>query len=74
MRSGPNGGMYQRVAKWNRSDTPYVDIRANPGDFYLFNTEFVHITPHIRGSVPRIVLSGVVGYSSERDSWMELYG
>ena len=73
VRSGYNGGMYQRLRGWDSSKVPFVDIRARPGDFYVFNTEFVHITPRIVGSMPRIVLSGIVSYSSS-GSWIELFG
>ena len=27
---------------------PYVDLRGDAGDLYLFNSEYVHITPKIR--------------------------
>ena len=42
---------------------PYVDLRGDAGDLYLFNSEYVHITPKIRGARSRAVLAAIVGYS-----------
>ena len=43
----------------------HVTIRAEPGDLYLFNSEFLHMTPTIHGRKERIVLGAVAGYSSQ---------
>jgi diketogulonate reductase-like aldo/keto reductase len=73
VRSGYSGGIFQRLRGWDSSKVPFVDIRARPGDLYVFNSEFMHITPHIRGGMPRIVLSAIIAYSSSK-SFIELFG
>ena len=40
-----------------------VDIKGDPGDVYMFNSEFIHDTPKITGDSSRMVIGGVVGYS-----------
>lgn len=40
-----------------------VDLIGEPGDLYIFNSEFMHRTPPIVGRRARIVVGGVVGYS-----------
>jgi hypothetical protein len=41
-----------------------VDLVGNPGDLYVFNSEFVHRTPRIEGGRERIVMGAVVGLGS----------
>jgi hypothetical protein len=52
---------------------PYYDLRGDAGDLYLFNSEHVHSTPTIRGSMSRGVLSSIVGMSAAGKE-MELWG
>jgi hypothetical protein len=40
-----------------------VDLTGSPGDLYVFNSEFVHATPSVRGVRERIVLGATLGYS-----------
>ena len=40
-----------------------VGITANPGDLFLFNSEYLHDTPSIVGSSPRTVFNSFAGYS-----------
>lgn len=49
-----------------------VHITAAPGDLFLFNSEFLHDTPVIRGRSPRTVFNAFAGFSSMGDE-LELY-
>ena len=41
-----------------------IEIRGNPGDIYLFNSEFIHMSPTIHGDTERIVAGAVAGFSA----------
>ena len=61
----------QRKRLWDL-DAGKVSIRGDPGDLYLFNSEFLHDTPPIQGSQGRTVVNARIGFSdgSERiDVW-----
>ena len=49
-----------------------VEITAEPGTLFLFNSEFVHDTPRIVGPAPRTVFNSFVGYSRDGRE-IELY-
>ena len=49
-----------------------VHITAAPGDLFLFNSEFLHDTPVIRGASPRTVFNSFAGFSSTGDE-LQLY-
>ena len=42
-----------------------VEVRADPGDLFLFNSEFFHDTPRISGTGSRTVFNSFAGYSSD---------
>ena len=52
---------------------PHVDIRGDPGDLYLFNSEHLHDLPSILGDRSRAVLGAVVGYSADPGDNMEVW-
>ena len=41
-----------------------VELRGEPGDLYVFNSEFLHSLPPIQGDRSRAVLGAIVGYSA----------
>lgn len=49
-----------------------IEVRGEAGDLYLFNSEFLHLTPKIAGDTERIVAGGVAGYS-EGKATVELW-
>lgn len=65
IRTTSVGGINVRLdsSTWP-ADMPYVDVRGEAGDMYLFNSEHVHITPTIRGDRSRVVVGGIAGYSA----------
>lgn len=67
IRSGAAYGIGQRLSKFPQNVVPHVDIRGEPGDLYIFNSEHVHITPTIRGSRSRAVVAAIAGYSQNSD-------
>lgn len=56
-----------------RRATQHVDLRGEPGDMYLFNSEYLHELPTIKGKRWRAVLGGTVGYSSDKGEVMEVW-
>ena len=42
-----------------------IEVRADPGDLFLFNSEFFHDTPRINGAGSRTVFNSFAGYSSD---------
>ena len=48
-------------------------VEVEPGDFYLFNSGFIHAVPEVLGSEPRIVLATFIGYSDD-DSEVMVWG
>ena len=62
---------------------PYVDIKGEEGDLYLFNSEHLHMLPPLPGvrhskpsvqlSRSRSVLGALVGYSAEPGSKVEVW-
>lgn len=76
MKSGVGGGIFQRVVgnpfEGIEKRVPYVDIKANAGDLYLFNSENFHTTPKIFGARARTVLTAIVAYSEHSDA-VEVY-
>ena len=42
-----------------------VEMRADPGDLFIFNSEFFHDTPRISGAGSRTVFNSFAGYSSD---------
>lgn len=66
-------------ARFNRSTMPPqmfsdpLTIRADPGDLFLFNSEFFHDTPTIRGESSRTVFNSFAGYSSDGNGAVEVY-
>jgi hypothetical protein len=61
----------ERKRLWNL-DAGWIPIRGDPGDLYLFNSEFLHDTPPIQGRQGRTVVNARIGFSegSERiDVW-----
>ena len=41
-----------------------VEMRADPGDLFLFNSEFFHDTPRIYGTSSRTVFNSFAGFSA----------
>ena len=66
-------------ARFHRDTMPsYVfsrptQVRANPGDLFLFNSEFFHDTPRIRGRSSRTVFNSFAGFSAEMGGTVEVY-
>lgn len=48
-------------------------IRGDPGDFFLFNSEYFHDTPEVVGPSTRTVFNSFASYSASSDD-LELYG
>lgn len=42
-----------------------IELRADPGDLFLFNSEYFHDTPRISGTGSRTVFNSFAGYSSD---------
>ncbi|MCZ6679652.1 MAG: hypothetical protein O7E52_20680 [Candidatus Poribacteria bacterium] len=42
-------------------------IEVEPGDFYLFNSGYIHQVAAVEGTTPRIVLATFIGYSADDD-------
>jgi len=49
-----------------------LKLRADPGDLFLFNSEYFHDTPTIRGEGSRTVFNSFAGYSSPHGA-VEVY-
>jgi diketogulonate reductase-like aldo/keto reductase len=67
---GVGGRLSGEIPRWLREDA--VNITGRPGDLYIFNSEFIHYTPKIRGNHERVVLGAMMGYSSgngEAEVW-----
>ena len=47
-------------------------VRADPGDLFIFNSEFFHDTPRIQGMSSRTVFNSFAGFSSD-NSAVEVY-
>ena len=50
-----------------------VDLRGNAGDLYVFNSEFVHLTPTIVGPRERIVVGAVAGFGPQADGPVDVW-
>ena len=50
-----------------------IQLRADPGDLFLFNSEFLHDTPRILGRGSRTVFNSFAGFSSSSDPHVEVY-
>ena len=50
-----------------------IRVQANPGDLFLFNSEFFHDTPRIVGMSARTVFNSFAGYSADPTTPIELY-
>ena len=57
-----------------RNHTPYVDLTGEPGDLYLFNSEYLHELPPILGECSRAVLGAVTGFSADEAETVEVWG
>ncbi len=44
-----------------------VRVQLQPGDLYVFSSEFVHEVPNISGETPRIVLAAFFGWSQDEE-------
>ena len=50
-----------------------MKMRGDPGDLFLFNSEYFHDTPTVVGPAPRTVFNAFASYSAG-SSDLELYG
>ncbi len=59
-----NKTFHQDAAEQN---TERVRVQLEPGDFYVFCSEYVHEVPFVRGETPRIVLASFFAMSEDDD-------
>ena len=50
-----------------------LHVRGEPGDLFLFNSEYFHDTPQLIGASTRTVFNAFASYSADSDD-LELYG